>query len=79
MPQLGRFDTLPTREKALVAIALLLDGLDAPEYLSKDRARGAALSRAAKDVADLSPDLRMPLLGSILRTALLELESSAEL
>ena len=73
MPGLSRYRALGTREKALVAVAVLLDGYDAAEYLSCDKERHTALTRAAKDLAELSPELRMPLIGSLLRTAMREL------
>lgn len=70
MPDLSRYKALGVRERALVAVAVLLDGHDAGDYLSCDKNRGTALSRAAKDLADLAPDLRMPLVGTLLREAL---------
>lgn len=69
MPDISRYRALGTRERALVAIAVLLDGHDAAEYLGSDRDRSVALSRAAKDLAELSPELRMPLIGTLLRLA----------
>jgi hypothetical protein len=69
MPDLSRFRALSAREQGIVAIAVLLDGYDAAQYLASDKERGNALTRAAKDLAALSPDLRMPLLGTLLRRA----------
>lgn len=74
MPDLLRLRSLSVREQALVLIAVLLDGHDAMEYLSSDKDRAIALARAAKDVADLPPEVRLPLAGTLLRTALSELE-----
>ena len=74
MPDLSRFRALSTREQAVVAVALLLDGHDAPDYLGSDKERSVALSRAAKDIAELPLDLRLPLVGTLLRAALQELE-----
>ncbi|HQH28489.1 MAG TPA: hypothetical protein PLP17_13920 [Oligoflexia bacterium] len=76
MPDVSRFRALGTRERALVAIAVLLDGHDAAEYLGCDKERQLALMRAAKDLAELSPELRLPLIGTLLREALQELDSS---
>lgn len=53
-----------------MAVAVLLDGLDAVEYLSSEKERKSALQRAAQDLAALSPDLRIPLLGTLLREVL---------
>jgi hypothetical protein len=73
MPDLSRFRALSTVEKALVAIAVLFDGHDAVEYLSSDRERHIALTRAAKDLVELSPELRLPLVGTLLREAAQEI------
>ena len=70
MPDLSRFRALGPPEKVLVAVAVLLDGRDAAEFLKNDKERGMALSRAAEDLSELEPDLRMPLLGSLLRSNL---------
>ena len=71
---LHRIRSLPARAKALVALAVLLDGRDASTYLERDANNGANLARAANDLAALPTDLRMPLAGTMLRTALEELE-----
>ena len=78
MPDISRFRALATREKALVAMAVLLDGHDAPDYLSCDKERQLALTRAAKDLVELSPELRLPLIGTLLRSALKELNMAEE-
>ncbi len=78
MASLRRFRKLNLRERALVAIGVLLDGYDASEYLAGDKERQLALAKAAQDLADVSHELRMPLLGSLLRRTLEELELSAE-
>ena len=70
MPDLARFRALSKREQALVAAAVLLDGHDAAEYLGSDKDRKTALSRAAKDLAELAPDLRVPLAATLLREAM---------
>ncbi len=68
------FSNLPPRERALVAIAVLLDGLEAPEYLQSELEHRAQLVRAAADLVKLAPDLRLPFVGTLLRRSLAELE-----
>lgn len=68
-----RFRTLDARERALVAIAVLLDGREAATFLENDAQQGEALQRAALDVAEQNHDVRMPYLGTMLRMALREL------
>jgi hypothetical protein len=75
MPDIARFRALTTREKAVVCLAVLLDGHDAVDYLSSDRERAPALSRAAKDLASIAPEIRMPLLGTLMREAVQELRA----
>ncbi len=77
MADLWRFRTLDMRERAIVTVAVLLDGHDAGDYLTSDKERHLALHRAAKDLAELTPELRMPLLGTLLRHALGQLEGGA--
>lgn len=69
------YKLLSKREQALVAIAVLLDGHDSALYLSYDRDRGQALSKVALELADIAPELRMPLVGTLLRDILVEVES----
>ena len=78
MPSLSRFRALDTKEKALVAIAVLLDGHDASSLLQSDKERSPALTRAAADLAQLAPEVRMPLLGTLLRSAVEELDNEAQ-
>ena len=68
MSNLTRFRALGIKEKALIAVALLLDGHDASTYLSSDKERSTALVRAAEDLAMIQPDLRMSLIGTYLRS-----------
>lgn len=70
MADTSRFRALSNKEKALVAIAVLMDGFDAVDYFGADTDRKVALQRASKDLAELSPELRIPLLGTLLRQAL---------
>ncbi len=74
MPDVSKYRVLTTREQAIVAVAVLLDGSDSVDYVTSDRDRGNALSRAARDLCQLAPDLRMPLVGTLLRAALKDLE-----
>ncbi len=68
-----RFRNLSARQRAVVAIGLLLDGREAENYLENDSVFGSALSKAAHDLADQPPDLRMPFVGTMLRIALREM------
>ena len=77
MPDISRFRALSERERAVVAVAVLLDGHDAGLYLESDRERSKALTRAASDLAELAPELRLPLLGTLLRAALGELKKAS--
>ena len=65
---------LPARMKALVAIAVLLDGFEATNYLEGSGESSGELRAAAKELASLAPELRMPLVGTLLRVALKEIE-----
>jgi len=73
MADLTKYRALPPKERALIAVAVLLDGRDAVEYLKSDKERGNVLCKATKDLAELAPDLRMALSGSFLRQALAEI------
>ena len=66
MPNLSKLRALSNREQAIVALAVLVDGHDAAQYLSSDRDRNYALERAATDLSALSPELRIPLLLSLI-------------
>lgn len=70
MQGLDMLKSLPPREQALVVIAVLLDGREGAQYLQSDLRYGEQLSHICRDLALLSPDLRMPLLGTILRRVL---------
>lgn len=69
-----KFRALSAHERALVAVAVLLDGREAAVYLENDAQHGMALERAAADLASLDVDLRMPYAGTMLRAALQEIE-----
>lgn len=70
-----RFRSISPLDRALVAIAVLLDGREAAAYLEADALHGVSLKRAALDLAALEPELRMPLAGTFLRSALQELKA----
>lgn len=71
--QMKEFKIVSARERALAAIAVLLDGREAPQYLSLDAISGEILSKAATFLAEHPPELRMPLAGTMLRMALEEM------
>lgn len=64
---------LSPRERALAAIAVLLDGREAAQYLARDAVSSEVLARAASALAVHPPELRMPLAGTMLRIALEEM------
>ena len=68
-----RFRSLTPKQRALVAFAVLVDGREAGAYLERDAVNGAGLKRAATDLAEIEPELRMALAGTLLRAALKEL------
>jgi len=68
-----RFRALSARQRALVAMAVLLDGFEAVSYLETDSQLGEPLGRISTELAQMEPELRMALLGVSLREALEEL------
>lgn len=73
MADLSKFRALSARDRVLVGIAVLLDGHDAIEMLKSDKEKKNLLCRAAKELVDLPIDLRLPLCGTLMRTAMEEL------
>jgi hypothetical protein len=69
-----RFRNLPPRQRALVALAVLLDGREGSLYLENDSLNGPALARAAGDLSGLELELRLPFAGTLLRQALREVK-----
>lgn len=67
MKDLSPLKKLTQQEQILVCIAVLFDGLDAADVLGTDANNGLALRKIARDLAALAPDVRMPLVGSLLR------------
>ena len=68
-----RFRGLSPRQRALVAVAVLLDGRESGVYLENDSVNGVGLKRAAFELAGIELELRVPFMGSVLRTALAEM------
>lgn len=70
---LRNFKSLSARHRAIVAVAVLLDGREAISYLETSGEDGPALRAAAADISQMAPEVRMPLVGTLLRMALKEL------
>lgn len=68
-----KFKNLSARLRAIVAVAVLLDGREAAEYLAIYADDGSGLQKTAADLAEISPEIRMPFVGTALRVALTEL------
>ena len=64
---------LNNKERALICMALLLDGHEALAYLENDPAYSAKLKEPLTRLAELQADVRIPYIGSLLRRALNEL------
>jgi hypothetical protein len=64
------FLRLEPEDRVRVALAVLLDGGDAPMYLAIDSTRGAELRRAAEELLSMELDIRFPYVGTMLRLAL---------
>ena len=69
-----KIQTLSPRDRALVAVAVLLDGREAENYLFCDELFGSTLKAAAHELAVLAPEVRMPMAGTILRESLEEMK-----
>ena len=69
------FIMLSSRERALVAMAVLLDGREAVNVLAQDNSRGEILKKAVEELSAIAPDLRMPFIGSVLRMTLDEMRA----
>ena len=65
-----RLRALSARQRALVALSVLLDGRDASTYLENDALNGQALAGAAKALAAQDLELRMALAATTLRASL---------
>ena len=64
--------------RALTSIAVLLDGREAAEYLIYDSVQGEGMSKSAEELSSVPIELRMPLIGTTLRSALREISSKAD-
>jgi len=70
----NRFRALAGRERALVAVAVLLDGREAATYLENDAQNGQALKRAADSLSAQEIEYRMAYASTMLRAALEDIE-----
>lgn len=71
---LSTFRSLSARDRALVAVAVLVDGNDSRVYLDFDAAKSEELKRAAGELCALEVDARVAFVGTVLRLALEEAE-----
>lgn len=69
---LATFRGLSARDRALVAIAVLVDGGESKVYLDFDAERSDELKRAADELCTLEIDARVAFVGTVLRLALEE-------
>lgn len=69
---LGTWRSLSPRERALVAVAVLIDGNDSRIYLECDAEKSEQLKRAADELCSLEVDARLAFVGTVLRLALEE-------
>jgi hypothetical protein len=72
MRKTNTFMRLEPYDRARVAIAVLLDGGEAPLYLLNDADRGGELREAAEELLAMELDIRFPFVGTMLRLALEE-------
>ena len=61
------YNNLPDHYKALIAIAVLIDGIDSEIYLQNDYSFGSELSSLAIEFGGMTPEIRVPLMGTLLR------------
>ena len=69
---LSTWRSLSARDRALVAIAVLIDGSDSKTFLGYDAEKGEVLKRAAEELCSLEVDARVAFVGTVLRLALEE-------
>lgn len=67
------FRTLSAHDRALVAIAVLLDGNDAASHLRYDGEKGEMLEKAAEEITRDELEMRLPFIGTLYREALANL------
>lgn len=70
MKESSAFLRLDAASRVRVAIAVLLDGGDAPFYLMNDEKNGGEMRRAADELLAMELDVRFPYVGTMLRLAL---------
>lgn len=68
-----RFRNLSAHHRALVAVAVLLDGHEAAMFLGDDQEHGVLLGEVAKEIASLKPIFRNFISAHYLRNALEDL------
>ena len=71
---LSTWRSLDPRDRALVAVAVLIDGNDAATFLECDAEKADQLRRAAEELSALEIDARLAFVGTALRLALGEVE-----
>jgi len=67
MKDLTQFNRLSERDQMLLCAAVLIDGLDAADILGMDDKQGELFKKIARELSSASPDIRMPLIGTLLR------------
>jgi len=67
---LKRFAALSDEMRALVAMAVLCDGSDAPDIVVLDRKQGNELAEAALELLAFDADVRLSIVATELRDAL---------
>ncbi|GEM_PF-1410651 len=68
-----QFSRLSPRQRALICMAVLFDGVDAGSFLESDARSGIELRAAADVLSSQQADLRLPLVATLLRQAVEEL------
>jgi hypothetical protein len=63
---------LSPKDRALVAVAVLVDGSDSKIYLESDSEKAEQLKLAAEQLCELEIDARVAFVGTVLRLALEE-------
>lgn len=68
------FRALPSHQRALVAIAALLDGNEASSVLSQDAVAGDVYRQAAEELTRIELESRLQFIGTLYREALADME-----
>lgn len=71
---LSHWRSLSPKDRALVAVAVLVDGSDSKIYLESDSEKSEQLRLAAEELCQLEIDARVAFVGTVLRLALEESE-----